>query len=197
MHIVLQCSAALRHRRRPVSARILRDSDGFLHCCKQAITAFTSKSRAKTFRPANKKPHHNVSVLFHALPCTRHKHRVTKNLSMTNKAACNENVSAFTIAEDSKTQKVQVALPLHWVPADVWVSLMHQHYTALQPTASQILHHLQGNHTLLSYTVNKAEHITNITNRTWNKLASGTENIPNTNNNITFKTKSNWEILCM
>ncbi len=54
-----------------------------------------------------------------------------------------ETVLIFTVAEDGKAQEVEVAFTLHRVPADVRVSFTHQHHTALQPTAGQVLHHLQ------------------------------------------------------
>ena len=49
-----------------------------------------------------------------------------------------------TIAKDSKAQEIQVALALHGVPADVRVAFGHEHGTALETAAGQVLNHLQS-----------------------------------------------------
>lgn len=148
----LQCLAALRHRRGAVSGEILRDLDGFLHRGQQPITTFTPKSGAKTFWSANQKPHHNVGILLHTFTWPQ-KSRGVKDilhswLKITDLTGnlWTEAVWIFTVAEDSKAQEVEVSFTLHRVPANVRVSFTHQHHTALQPAAGQVLHHLQRPH---------------------------------------------------
>ena len=49
-----------------------------------------------------------------------------------------------TVAEDSKSEEVEVSLSFHWVPPDVRIALRHQHLAALQATASQVAHNLEA-----------------------------------------------------
>lgn len=48
----------------------------------------------------------------------------------------------LTINKDCKAEEIQVSLPSTGVPADVRVALRHEHWTHLQPAASQVRHHL-------------------------------------------------------
>lgn len=50
----------------------------------------------------------------------------------------------LTIDKDSKAEEIQVSLSSTWIPADVRVALRKEHRTHLQPTTSQVRHHLQG-----------------------------------------------------
>ena len=61
-------------------------------------------------------------------------HKCYRNAIWTNR---------FTIAEDSKTKKIQVTLALHWVPSDIRIAFSHEHRTALETTAGEVLNHLE------------------------------------------------------
>lgn len=49
---------------------------------------------------------------------------------------------ALTINKDSKAEEIQVSLSSTWVPANVRIAFRKEHWTHLEPTASQVSHHL-------------------------------------------------------
>ena len=52
-----------------VSGWVLRDLDGLLDGCQQAVAALPSQGGAEALGPTDQEAHHHVGVLFHALPC--------------------------------------------------------------------------------------------------------------------------------
>lgn len=50
----------------------------------------------------------------------------------------------LTIAEDSKTQEIQIPFPLHWVPSDIRITFTDKYWAALEATAGKVLNHLDG-----------------------------------------------------
>lgn len=57
-----------------------------------------------------------------------------------------KNLRSFytTIAEYSKTKKIQISLSFNWIPSNVWIAFRNQQRATLQSTTSQVANHLSS-----------------------------------------------------